>query len=222
MIAYDSDNLDDIPDTAQFVLYYADGQPGTATLTQLARFPSAIKQSITRDPFISAYWGDVEPGCIWPIATAVSVWRQKLVKGLYVDESNWASLRAALSTAGLIPPPYWVAQYPNVFPTSISQSWIDLGCVMWQVADDSTSGGHYDLSITAPNFPIITAPLSKELTMNGPIILPSGAKLYSGIYPANGHVIELEETGPSTNAYLWRDINDLCTNNLPTPCPPIS
>jgi hypothetical protein len=172
VIGYDSDNLDDIPADAQLVLYYDDGQPGSATPAQLERFPTAILQSITRSPNVVAYWGDVEPGCIWPISQAVTVWKENLVKGLYISESNWLALRQAISTSGTPPPPYWVAAYPDIYPTnpSIPQSWIDLGCVLWQFAGSpGTSPGHYDQSITIPNFPTPLPP--------PPVVLPKHSSL---------------------------------------------
>ena len=183
MIGYDSDNIDDIPSDVELVLFYNDGEPGTATAHQLARFANTPKQSITRRAGSPGYWGDVEPGCIWPISAAVDVWRYRLVTGLYVDESNWATLRAAIFNVaifnvGLSPPPYWVAAYPNTLPTdpAVPQQWIDRGCVMWQFADPPKSGGHYDLSVTAPGFPPAPQPqplpLEDDVARN--ILLPAG------------------------------------------------
>jgi hypothetical protein len=158
MIGYDSDNIDDIPLSAELLLYYADGEPGTATPLQLQRFSTiTIKQSITRNLNSPAYWGDVEPGCLWPINQAIAAWQQKLVKGFYIDASNWTTLRDAIAAAQLQPPPYWVAEYPSgplLVNPAVPQSWIDLGCVMWQYIDPPQSGGHFDLSVTVPGFPV--------------------------------------------------------------------
>jgi len=160
VLGYDSDNLDDIPDSIasdpNIVLnYYADGEPGTASSSQLARFATAHRYSITRNLTHPAYWGDVEPGCLWPLSQGVDVLRSGLVKGLYISLSNWPQLRSSIFVAQLPPPPYWVAQYPFTTPTNpaVDPSWVALGCVQWQFADPPNSGGHYDLSVTAPGWP---------------------------------------------------------------------
>ena len=162
MIGYDSDNIDDIPSSAQLVLYYDDGESGSATSQQLSRFPSSILQSITRKFGTPGYWADLETGTM-SILDGVTMWANRQVQGLYIQESNWLSLRQAISAAGLAPPPYWIAAYPSVLPTDplVPQSWIDLGCVMWQFAGSpGTSPGHYDLNVTAPGFPPIFHPPS--------------------------------------------------------------
>lgn len=154
MIGYDSDNLDDIPSSAQLVNYYDDGEPGSATPAQLSRFPTAFKYSITRKLGTPGFWADIESGTM-SIADGVNMWRAGQVQGLYVAESNWLSLRQAIASASLPKPPYWVAEYPYTRPInpSVPSSWIALGCVMWQFSDPPQSGGHYDLSVTAPGFP---------------------------------------------------------------------
>jgi hypothetical protein len=155
MIGYDSDNLDDIPADAQLVLYYADNEPGSATSAQLARFSTPYKQSITRRYGIPAYWGDVEAGCL-SISQGAAMFQQGLVSGLYVDSSDWPTLRAAIPS---LIPKYWIAEYPFTYPSNPSierdhPDWIPLGCVMWQFAGSpGTSPGHYDQSVTILGFP---------------------------------------------------------------------
>ena len=224
MIGYDSDNLSDIPSpsTVQLLLYYNDGESGSATPEQLALFPSAFKQSISRVYGKPAYWGDVEPGCLWPIAQGVAAFQQGYVHGLYVAESNWSALRSAIPS---LQPPYWIADELATYPTSppsIPQSWLDLGCVLWQYAlSPGISPGHYDISVAAPGFPgpIPLPAIPKELLMNGPIFDPQGRKHFAGIYPSNGHVIELVETAAGTNQFDWYDQTDNCINGT---CPGIS
>lgn len=166
MLGYDSDNVDDIPADAPIVNYYDDGEPGSATLAQLSRFPTPFKYSITRKFGVPGYWADIETGTMSQ-SDGVEMWRSGQVKGLYVAESNWSALRAAVASASLPKPPYWVADYFNNVPTNpvVPQAWIDLGCVMWQYIDPPQSGGHYDLSVTAPGFP------SPPLVLVSPLLL---------------------------------------------------
>lgn len=162
MIGYDSDNLDLIPDNIAadptiLLLYYADGEPGSATDQQLSRFITPYRQSITRRYGTPGYWGDCEAGAL-TIPQSIGMWQQGQIHGIYVDESDWPTVEAA--TNNLIPP-YWIAQYPIPAPTIpvVDPSWIARGCVMWQYADpDTGSGGHWDLSVTAPGFPVAGTP----------------------------------------------------------------
>jgi hypothetical protein len=162
VIGYDSDNLDAIPDTADLVMYYDDGENGSATPAQLTRLKNAIQLSITRR-LVPGYWGDIEPGCLWPISQGVQALADGLVTGLYCQLSIWSDVRDAVFAARLAAPPYWVAAYPNVTPDPpvVDPAWIALGAVMWQYVDPPRSGGHFDLSVTAPAFPIPTSSASR-------------------------------------------------------------
>lgn len=155
MIGYDSENPDAIPSDAPVLNYYADGLAGSLTPTGLARFTTPYKFSITRVATVGAYWADIEPGCIWPMQTGVDMLTAGLVTGLYIDESNWSALRDLIAPTAFAPP-YWVAEYPDTYPTDpvIPQSWLDENCVQWQFSSSpGTSPGDYDLSVTAPTWP---------------------------------------------------------------------
>ena len=227
MLAYDSDNVDDIPADAPIVNYYDDGEPGTASAAQLTRFATPFKYSITRKQGVPGYWGDCEPGCLWPVSVAAVMWLNGLVKGLYVGESNWADLRAAVASLGVPKPPYWVAAYPNTLPVGpvVPQSWIALGCVMWQYADPPLSGGHYDLSVTAPGFPPVPVPPPNgdQMTVEyKDYVGPDNRRRISGpvdVAPGQVAIAVWVETAPGSNQFEWFDLNGITVNTGTPPAP---
>jgi hypothetical protein len=189
-----------------------------------ASFSHAVLQSISPNASIAADWLDIERGDVDPTDVAdITGWVAREHGGLYLSYSNWAMVRGYFPKD---PPPWWVADYLGTLPPTppvIPAAWLALGVVAWQYAGSpGTSPGHYDMSVTAPGWPVLPAPSPEEAEhMNGPVFAPDGSKVYAGIYAANGHVIELAETGPGSNAYLWRDVHDLVTNATPTPPPGI-
>jgi hypothetical protein len=230
VIGYDSDNLDDIPssiasDPSIVLNYYDDGEPGTATPAQLARFATTHRYSITRTPNVVAYWADIESGTM-SIAQAVQCLKDNTVTGLYIAESNWASLRQAVARALLPPPPYWVAAYPTTTPTNpaVPPSWVTLGCVQWQYVDPPNSGGHYDISVTAPGFPPppVVLPNDEDDMTFGTIDVngkPCAAIFYASPVGALVGWVQTSGTGPyPTGTWEWFDMtNPQILTNGPAP-----
>lgn len=223
MIGYDSDVIGDIPAIAPLINYYDDGITGSATAHDLTRFPTLYKYSITRRFGTPGYWGDIELGCIWPISQGVAMWEDKMVDGLYVDESNWEELRDAISP--LTPPPYWVAKYLDELPAEvpvIPTDWLALGCVQWQFADPTTSGGHYDLSVTAPNWPVPIHTLEEvmQATPFNDYVGPDGLRRISGYVdvpgsPGQAQVVLWTETAVGSNKFEWYALTGDTENGQP-------
>jgi hypothetical protein len=222
MIGYDSDTIDAIPADAALVNYYGDGLPGSATKEQLARFSTPYKYSITRKLGTPGYWGDVEPGCIWPISQAVTMWEEKMVDGLYVDYANWEELRDAVSP--LVAPPYWVAEYYPTIPINpqIPNGWEAEGCVMWQYADPTTSGGHWDLSVTSPTWPVPVHTLEEvmQATLFNDYVGPDGLRRLSGFIDVPGEPGQVQlvlwtETAVNSNKFEWYALTGDTTNGQP-------
>ena len=147
-IMYDSDNIDAIPDTAEIVAFYCDGEPGTASVQQLERFAGKTLVPITRRVGVTAKVVDIEPGCVWPPDQAYDQIKNGLSDTAYFDESNRQAVEAALN--GLV---YhkWVAAYPGV-----GEQLQEPDDAAHQYANSNTSGGHYDLSVVSDTWPVNT------------------------------------------------------------------
>lgn len=161
-LLYDSDQPSAIPADAPAVCLYDDGEPGSiASRNTFDRFsPScpkvvAVRRVVAIGPVYAggAVVADVETGAMgigtlrsWlPMQRRVSTTCRA---GVYVSLANWPAARVAVRNAGLIPPDWWVAAWvPAEVPPLIP------GAVARQFASTSTSGGHYDLSITVPTWP---------------------------------------------------------------------
>lgn len=112
---YDAVNPANIPDGAQMVAGYADGW--YANLAELAaRFPHATVVSIavrwtTRAQVLDVETGDATPAqaVLWLTQTMRDVDNARLT--LYCGMDGWAAVRAAIQSAGLAEPQYWVARY---------------------------------------------------------------------------------------------------------------
>ena len=166
---YDSDNIDDIPDTAEAVAFYNDGEPGTPTPEQLGRFQGRILVPITRKVGVKAKVADIEPGCIWPPETARGHFDEGNSDTAYCSFDN--SQTVADSLQGSPNFKYmWVADYDGVqeLPTVAGVT-----VVAKQYASESTgSGGHYDLSVISDQWPVpVTAP-AQEAPVSNPETQP--------------------------------------------------
>lgn len=151
---YDSDNIDAIPDSAEIVAFYCDGEPGTATAQQLARFAGKVLVPITRKTGVRAKVADIEPGCIWPPSEARSHFEQGLSDTAYFGESNRGEVEQALQGLTFH---RWVAAYPGN-----GDQLLDSNDVAHQYANSDTSGGHYDLSVVSDQWPTVAASTTQE------------------------------------------------------------
>lgn len=141
---YDSTNVADIPETAEAVAGYVDGQyRNLAELT--ARFPDKPVISITVTGIGGVRVADVETGDLTPMQGAEWA-KAEIAAGrrptLYYARATGQAIAACLNGA-LVDPfavDYWVADWTGD-PHLIK------GSVATQYADPTTSGGHYDLSL---------------------------------------------------------------------------
>lgn len=152
---YDSDNIDDIPDTAEVVAFYCDGEPGTPTAQQLDRFQGKTLVPITRKTGVKAKVADIEPGCIWPPTDARPHFDQGDSDTAYCDWNDHQEVIDALTGSpnfqGL-----WIASYDGVQELPVIPG---VNVVAKQYANPTTSGGHYDLSVISDEWPVpVTAP----------------------------------------------------------------
>lgn len=157
-LMYDSSNPNSIPEHAQMVLVYVDGiyAPKWAKAAQ-TRFKYAQKVTCSAIGAVTAQVGDVELGCIWPVANAVP-WvvrarRDGYDPTIYINERNdWGPCREAFRRAG-VPEPHWfVANYdgdPDIPAGAVAKQFAHPGesyekgyapTVPWE------TGKHYDLS----------------------------------------------------------------------------
>lgn len=171
-VMYDSTNPFDIPTGAQMVAGYVDG--GYAwSAAGWARFPHAVKVGISI--YSSRNNGivlDVEPGCTWPPANAVAWVQRRRASGVdptvYCNQQNdLPAVRAAFQAAGVAEPHYWTSGYPGIgkalYPGTISH----------QYANPLTSGGHFDLSVVADNWPgVDSAPTGPGGIVSGGVVIP--------------------------------------------------
>lgn len=142
---YDSTNLDDIPDDAEIVAYYVDGG-FAATDAQIARFPNAQKVRITVDPNnLNADVLDKEGGNP-STAEEAATWSVQShgLQTVYHSESDEIDNVAR----------HWVASWRNEGDETVPNAPTG-GVVAIQYANPTTSGGHYDLSITNGTWPSV-------------------------------------------------------------------
>lgn len=134
---YDSDNIDDIPDNARIVAYYNDGEAGTATPTQLARFIAngTVLVSITRRYGVRAKVIDYESGA----ATLSNVIDQI---DNHLSDTVYASYDMFPYINNVLP-----GRVYNKWCADYSMTAIPPGFVGIQFAGSpGASPGHYDLS----------------------------------------------------------------------------
>lgn len=159
-IMYDSTTPWDIPRDAEMIAHYVDGRYAWPQ-AWLDMFPNAVKVSISAVGAKTAMVGDVEPGCIWPVANAVPWVLRARADGydptIYVNELNdWAPCRQAFIRAGVPEPHWWVARYNGV-------RIVPAGAVARQFAHPHDGDGvannpwetgkHYDMSIVLDYWP---------------------------------------------------------------------
>ena len=170
LIAYDSDNIDDIPTDAEIIAYYNDGEVGTATEFQLARHSTKAKYSISRlhanDPNrVKSYWKDVENGAA-TIDDFVADLKEGYCSGIYIQASRIPTELEPIM--GELPPfDIWAASWgaPTLYP----------GSVWTQYASPTSSpptNGHFDESYVFSNWtpktqtPTEVKPLSNTVSPN--------------------------------------------------------
>ncbi len=145
----DSTTASDIPQNVDLVAGYVDGRYKWSD-TDWALFPSKVKVRIavlasTNDGHVL----DVEQGDATP-DEAPGWAKMRRAAGadptVYVNLSNEAAVRAAFDAAGEPQPHYWLAHYDNI-PS------LPDGYVAKQYADEALTGGHYDASGVADNWP---------------------------------------------------------------------
>lgn len=146
---YDSTTPSAIPTSAEMVAGYVDG-PFVWSTADWARFPTSVKVRIaTRAATNDGHVLDVEPGDA-TAAQAVTwvIMRRKagIDPSVYCSSSAWPGVRAAFTAAKVAAPHYWIAHYD-------SSTAIPAGAVAKQYNDPPNTGGHYDLSAVADNWP---------------------------------------------------------------------
>lgn len=159
-LMYDSTTPWDIPRDAKMVAYYVDGKYAWKP-EWLDLFPEAQKVSISAIGVKTAHVGDVEVGCIWPLANAIPWTLRARADGydptLYVNELNdWLPLRRTFWAAGVPEPHYWVARYNGVRevpPGSVGRQFAHPHDGDGVANNPWETGKHYDLSIIAPYWP---------------------------------------------------------------------
>ena len=156
-IMYDSDTPSAIPSTAWAVAGYIDGEPGTWTPADWARFAGAYTLTISRRADVQADFLDVESGAASP--SDVPGWRGK---GFYCSISMRPQVVIACAAAGVPLPKWWAAGYTG-------RPYCETGAVATQYADSNTSGGHYDLS-TVSDLSILTPSRSSTVTTKPAIV----------------------------------------------------
>ncbi|ROP36297.1 hypothetical protein [Saccharothrix texasensis] len=159
-VMYDSVNASAIPANAAMVAGYVDGRYAWSQ-KDWDRFPNAVRVTISAVGAAVAMVGDVERGCIWPVANAVPWVLRARAAGydptIYVNELNdWRPCREAFRAAGVPEPHWWVANYDG-------RQTIPAGAVAKQYAHPHDgdgvadrpweTGGHYDLSVVADYWP---------------------------------------------------------------------
>lgn len=158
-IIYDSTAPADIPHADDgYVFAYNDGLYTQVDAVR-ARFPDARIITISAVGQASADVVDVEPGCVWPPASAVAYVQRERAAGrnptVYCGRSNWPAVVQAFYDAGMGQPPYWVAHYTNTphlcssscYPSSVGS----LVAVATQYGGDLP--GHFDVTVTNGAWP---------------------------------------------------------------------
>lgn len=147
LIAYDSDNISDIPKDAGIIAYYNDNEIGTATAEQLATFPSARKYPISRKAGIKTYWLDVENGAA-SIQDFINDFRAGLCKGIYIGASRITTeLEPACVAQDVNGYDLWAANWgaTGLYPGSV---WTQFASPTSTIATQ----GHYDTSFVWSNW----------------------------------------------------------------------
>lgn len=203
---YDSVTASDIPASAQMVAGYVSG-PYQWSAADWARFPDAVHVPIaTHADVDDGIVLDVEQGDATPDqAPGWVTMRRKagIDPTVYCGQFSWLAVQAAFRTAGVDQPHYWIAHYDNaaVLPD---------GAVAKQYANPGLSGGHYDLSIVADDWPGIDKPVAaqEEEDDMDPINLPPAPSGGARTIPWTGKAAVLNVVGVSADVevlpiYCW-------------------
>jgi hypothetical protein len=150
-IMYDSVTATDIPRSARMVAGYLAPSRYAWSAQDWARFPSAVKVRIAIFANVNAgHVLDVEPGDATPAQAPGWVAMRRRAgldePSVYCSASSWPSVRAEFQRQGVRQPRYWIARFDNVRD-------IPAGAVAKQFINPPGSGGHYDLSLVADNWP---------------------------------------------------------------------
>lgn len=186
-----------IPIDAEMVAGYVDGLFQWSA-ADWARFPRAVPVEIA--VFATTNAGkvlDVEQGNATPAqAPGWAVMRRKAGcdPSVYCSLSNWPTLKAAFTSAGVPEPHWWVAYYDG------SQT-IPAGAVAHQYTDNPP-GSPYDTSVVADLWPGVDCPMEEDMR-----IMNDGKTqwlVFGGVKVAIGEATELvaiSESGiPSVGA----------------------
>jgi Putative peptidoglycan binding domain len=152
---YDATDLAAIPDDAELVGAYIDGDYATYH-DAVARFGEGKVVSITATGKYTARVADVEKGDLTPASAAV--WAKQMVgtgarPTLYTSAANLTAVHTALAAEGLngSDVDWWVADWTG-------EAHLCPGSVATQYADPPQSGGQFDLSVTDGVWPSVPAP----------------------------------------------------------------
>lgn len=148
---YDSTVAADIPRRAVMVAGYLRPSIHAWSAADWALFPHAVKVRIGVSAQVDdGHVLDVELNLAAPVEAPGWV-RMRRAAGVdpsvYCNASTWPEVRRAFRDQGVAEPHYWIAKYDNdARPIA--------GAVAKQYVDPPNgSGGHYDLSIVADNWP---------------------------------------------------------------------
>lgn len=162
---YDSDNIDDIPEEAEVVFFYADGEPGTPTTQQLQRFQGRTLIPITRKVGVKAKVADVEPGCIWPPSEARQQFEQGLSDTVYC---NWSEHTEVMTALQGLTYNMWLGQWDSNPELPVIEG-TTVVAKQYGSPANNTSPGHYDLSSLADNWPTASTPQENPVTHTEPV-----------------------------------------------------
>lgn len=149
---HDSITASDIPTSATMVAGYVSGT-WTWSAADWARFPHATKVRIATHADVNdGHVLDVETGDATPAEAPGWVTMRRaagVTPTVYMNNSTWASVKAAFVAQGVAQPNYWVAHYdadPAIPSGGIAKQYL------WD-GNPCNSGGHYDISSVADFWP---------------------------------------------------------------------
>jgi hypothetical protein len=149
---YDSTNASLIPSNVTLMAGYINGR-WPSYFAMKARFPSATILSITITIDQLADILDIESGDASPSQAPIWVVRMRASNRkptLYCSRlGTWPATIAALKSANVAPPDYWIADYtgqPHLVPGSVATQWTDFR----NLYDISQTNGYWPSSIHTP------------------------------------------------------------------------
>ena len=173
---YDSTDPTKIPANAPMVAGYTSGLwPTFGRLAGL--FPNAIRISIAIDATHDADVLDVEQGDATPADVVAWVNRQRSHGAdptVYCSRvSMWPAVQAAVATARIAPPHYWIADYTGVkhlVPGSSVTQWADIG--PYDISE--TNGSWHQTPAPGPTPSPTPTPVTTRQEQNMIAATPSG------------------------------------------------